>query len=70
MKINNQRELQNIARNHPADIDYQGFMEIYIECTREPYNFLTINTTLPPSDPLRFRKKLFDSYKNDSNWSD
>ena len=70
MKINNKRELQNIAINHSADIDYQDFMKIYRECTKEPYNFLTIDTTLPASDPLRFRKNLFDSYKNDSNWSD
>ena len=67
MKINNRRELQNIAINHSADIDYQDFIKIYRECTKEPYNFLTIDTTLPASDPLRFRKNLFDSYKNDSN---
>ena len=36
-------------------------MKIYRECTKEPYNVLTIDTTLPASDPLRFRKKLFDS---------
>ena len=59
MKINNKRELQNIARNHSADIDYKDFMKIYRECTKEPYNFLTIDTTLPASDPLRFRKNLF-----------
>ena len=70
LKINNKRELQNIAINHSADIDYQDFIKIYRECTKEPYNFLTIDTTLPASDPLRFRKNLFDSYKNDSNWSD
>ena len=28
MKINNKRELQNIAINHSADIDYQDFMKI------------------------------------------
>ena len=67
MKINNKRELKNIAINHSADIDYQDFKKIYRECTKEPYNFLTIDTTLPASDPLRFRKNLFDSYKNDSN---
>ena len=61
MKINNKRELQNIAINHSADIDYQGFIKIYRECTKEPYNFLTIDTTLPASDPLRFRKNLFES---------
>ena len=67
MKINNRKELQNIAINHSADIDYNDFMKIYRECTKEPFNFLTIDTTLPASDPLRFRKNLFDSYKNDNN---
>ena len=67
MKINNKRELQNIAINHSADIDYQDFMKIYRECTKEPYNVLTIDTTLPASNPLRFRKNFFDSYKNDNN---
>ena len=45
MKINNKRELQNIAINHSANIDYQDFMKIYRECTKEPFNFLTIDTT-------------------------
>ena len=40
MKINSKRELQNIAINHSADIDYNDFMKIYRERTREPYNFL------------------------------
>ena len=70
MKINNKRELQNVSHNHSADIDYKDFVEIYRECPNEPLNFLTIDTTWPASDPLRFRKNLFDSYKNDSNWSD
>ena len=61
MKINNKRELENISINHSADIDYQDFKKIYKECTKEPYNFLTIDTTLRASSPLRFRKKLFDS---------
>ena len=61
MKINNRTELQNVAINHSADIDYQDFMKIYRECTKEPYNVLTINTTLPVSNPLVFRKKMFDS---------
>ena len=62
MKINNKRELQNIAINHSADIDYQDFKKIYRECTKELFNFLTIDTALPVSDPLRFVKNLFDSY--------
>ena len=70
MKINNGRELQNMAINHSADIDYQGFKKIYRECTKEPFNFLTVDTTLSASNPLRFRKKLFDSYQNDNNRSD
>ena len=60
MKIDNTRELQNIATDHSADIDYQDFKKIYRECTKEPYYFLTIDTMLPVSDPLRFRKYLFD----------
>ena len=60
MKINNKRELQNIAINHSADIDYKDFIKIYRECTKEPYNFLTIDT-LPSSNPLRFRKNLIDT---------
>ena len=67
MKTYNKRELQNIAINHSANIDYEDFMKIYRECTKKPYNFLTIDTTLPANDPLRFRKKLFYSYKNDRN---
>ena len=39
MKINNRKELQNIAINHTADIDYHDFMKIYRECTKEPLIF-------------------------------
>ena len=53
MKISNRKELQNNAINHSADIDYNNFVRIYRECTRKP-NFLTLDTTLPASDPLRF----------------
>ena len=42
-------------------------MKIYRECTNEPFNFLTIDTTLQASDPLRFIKNWFDPYKNDNN---
>ena len=67
MKINNRIELKNIVTDHSADIDYQDFKKIYRECTKEPFNFLTIDTPLPTSDPLRFRKNLFDYYKNDNS---
>ena len=78
MKIDIKRELHSIAINHSADTYYQNFKKISRECTKEPFNSLTIDTTLPASDPLRFRKNLFDSYvfkntsckatyKNDNN---
>ena len=61
MKINNMRELQNTAINHSPDIDYKDFVKIYRECTKEPYNFLTIDGTLPSTNTLRFRTNLFDT---------
>ena len=61
MKINNKRELQNITINHSADIDFKDFIKIYRECTKEPYSFLTIDTTLPSRNPLRFSKNLSDT---------
>ena len=33
-KLNNKRELQNIAINHSADIDYKDFIKIYRDCTK------------------------------------
>ena len=64
MKIKCKKELPNIVINHSVNIDYKDFMKIYRECTKEPY-FLTTYTTLSASNSLRFRKKLFHSYKND-----
>ena len=58
MRINSGKESQNIKINHSADIDFNDFMRIYRECTREPYSFLTIDTTLSAGDSLRFRKNL------------
>ena len=68
MKIHKKRELKNIAINHSADIGYKNFMNIYKKCTSESYSFLTIDTILPASNPLRFRKNLLLTYKNDTNW--
>ena len=67
MKIYNSKELQNIAINHSADIDYNDYVTNYGERTRKPYSFLTINITLSASDPQRFRKTLLPSYKNDKS---
>ena len=61
MKIHNKRELQQIAINHSADIDYNDFLKIYKSCAKEPYSFLTIDTTLPADNPMRFRNNFSDS---------
>ena len=58
MKIRNEREQQQIVINHSADIDCKDFMEIYRKCTSEPYSFLTIDTTLPANNSIRFRNLL------------
>ena len=35
-------------------------MNIYKKCTSEPYSFLTIDTTLPANNSLRFRENVLD----------
>ena len=60
-KIHNKRELQQIATNHSADIDNKDFLSIYRNYTKEPYSFLTIDTTLPVDNPMRFRRNFADS---------
>ena len=39
MKIRNKREVQNIAINHSADIDYKDIMNIYRKFTSKPIFF-------------------------------
>ena len=58
-KLNNKRELQNIDINHSSDIDYKDFVKIYRNCAKEPYNFLTIDTTQLVYK--KFKKNLHDS---------
>ena len=60
MKIYNKRELQNIATNHSADVDFKNFMSFYRKCTSEPYSFLTIDSTLPGNNFLKFKENLLD----------
>ena len=47
MKIYSIKELQNIAFDHSANIDYKNGFKIYRNCTNEPYSFFTIDITLP-----------------------
>ena len=58
MKTHNKSELKNIAINHSADIDYEDFLKIYRNYTKDCYPFLTIDTTLPAYNPMRFRKNF------------
>ena len=67
MKNNNKRDLQNVVIDHSTDTDYKDFVKIYRECTKESFNFLTIDTMLRASDPLRFRQHFLPLYGNDSN---
>ena len=62
MKIHTRRQLQNVAFDHSADIDYKDFLKIYRNCcTNKPYSFLTIDTTSPADNPVRFRNSFSDS---------
>ena len=45
-KILNKRELQQIAINHSSDISTKDFINIYRECTVEPYLAFVNDTTL------------------------
>ena len=58
MEIPNKRKLQQIAFNHPSDIDFQDFMNLYKKSTVEPYYFLVIDATLASDNTLRFTKNL------------
>ena len=58
MKIPNERKLQQIALNHPSDINFKVFIKIYRKRTADPYSFLVNDTTLLSDNPLRFRKNL------------
>ena len=58
-KVNDKRELQNIAINYSVDVDYKDFLKTCRNCTKEPYCFLSINTTLPANDFMKFRTKFF-----------
>ena len=57
-KLNNKRELQTIAINHSADIDYKDFVKICRDCTKKPFNFLTVDITQPVDK--RFKKNFND----------
>ena len=39
------REKVYLSIDHSADIGYKDFIKIYRICTKEPFSFLTIDTT-------------------------
>ena len=59
-KIENKRELQEIALNNSLDIDFKDYIKFYKKYTAKPYSFLVNDTTLPLENPLIFRKNLLD----------
>ena len=44
--------------NHPLDIDFKDFMNLYKKCTAKLYSFLVIDVILASGNPLNLRKKL------------
>ena len=58
MKIPNKPELQQIAFNHPSDIDFKDFMNLYIKLYCKLYSFLVIDATLASNNPSRSRKNI------------
>ena len=58
MEILIKHELEKTPFNHPLDIDFKDFMNLYKKCTAKPYSFLVIDVTLASGSPLNFRKKI------------
>ena len=58
-KLNKKRQLQNIVIDHSCDVDYKDFVKIYRNCTKELFNFLTIDTTKPVGE--KFIKNFDES---------
>ena len=58
MKIQNKKELKNIAQDNSGDVHFKDFLNIYKNCTSEPYSSMIIDTTLPSGHPMRFRRNF------------
>ena len=58
MKIQSEKELQNIAQENSGDIDFKDFLKTYKDYTSEPYSCMIIDTTVPSGNPMRFRKNF------------
>ena len=58
MNIQSKKELQNIAQENSGDIDFKDFLKTYKDYTSKPYSCMIIDTTVPSSNPMRFRKNF------------
>ena len=58
IKIPNKRELQKISSNYSSDTDFEDYMKLYKDYTKELYSFLVNNTTFSSDNSLRFTKKV------------
>ena len=58
IKIQNKRELQQIAFNKSLDIDFRGLINLYKKCNAKPYSLLVIDTTLALDNPSCFGKNF------------
>ena len=60
MKIQNKLELQQTAFNHPSDIDFKNFMNIYKKMYCKSISFLDADVILASGNPSPFRKNLLE----------
>ena len=58
MKIPKTRLLQHIASNHLSDTEFEDFMKLYKNYTKEPFLFSVNDATLLLDNQLGFRKNL------------
>ena len=59
MEIPNKRKRQQIAFNHPPDVELKDFMNLYKNIyIAKPYSVLGIDATLASDNPSSFRRNL------------
>ena len=56
MRIGNKKELKRIAEEKLGHLDYKDFFKMYNYCTKDPYSFMTIDTT--PTATIQFKKNF------------
>ena len=69
-KLKNKRELQHIAINHSADIDYKDFIKIYRICTKETLIFwllMLLKTINLLKIVMRYYKLKYDCQRSVKN---